>query len=114
MRAGCRVAGDSRYVSGCRTARPVTTGPVMYDTTPQGASHMAPIMAQPSNAMPTGPETTQSVSMSVIRSGRMRLRIPRHHSMGGPDHLTLDEPTRLVVSVGDPALHFLRPASRAY
>src|SRR6266436_4364481 len=61
---------------------------------PQGASHIAPIMAQPSNAMPIGPETTQSVSVSAIRSGRTSLRIRQHHSMcvsrcrrwGGPDH----------------------------
>jgi len=54
----------------------MTPGATTYDRTPQGASHIALIMAQLSNAMPTGPETTQRTSVNAMRSRRADVFIP--------------------------------------
>src|SRR5436309_3660476 len=56
----------------------LTVGATMQDSTPHGASHIAPIMAQPSKAMATGPETSHSTRMRTDRSGRIHLRIGNH------------------------------------
>src|SRR5205823_2566541 len=60
-----------------------------------GASHIAPIMAQPSKAMATGPETSHSTRMRTDRSGRIPLRtgsILSHDrfSTGRPAHSILE------------------------
>src|SRR3989475_8398327 len=56
----------------------LTLGATMQDSTPHGASHIAPIMAQPSKAMATGPETSQNTRMRTDKSGRIHLRIGSH------------------------------------
>src|SRR5438876_11818725 len=56
----------------------LTVGATMQDSTPHGASHIAPIMAQPSKAIATGPETSHSTRMRTDKSGRIHLRIGNH------------------------------------
>jgi hypothetical protein len=53
----------------------VKGGATIYDEAPHGASHIAPIIAHPSNAIPMGPETAQNVRTTAIRSGRTAIRI---------------------------------------
>src|SRR5438874_2570733 len=73
----------------------LTVGATMQDSTPHGASHIAPIMAQPSKAMATGPETSHSTRMRTDRSGRIPVRIGSilshdRFSTARPAHSTLE------------------------
>lgn len=77
---------------------------IAHEEPPQGPSHIAPIAAQPSKAMATGPSRTQAARKHRMRTRRQLMTMPQYSRcqtsrqgfVGGLDR---DSPTGYVMGV---------------
>ena len=72
----------SRYEIGSSPATVVTVGATMYDDAPHGASHIAPIIAQPSKAIAIGPDKTHRARVMAATTASWRPRISLDNNTG--------------------------------